>query len=149
MKIERQTKILELIKEHPIETQQELAEKLTEEGFLATQATVSRDIKELRLVKSLGDNGKYHYVASGSSDAKINDRIAAVFYESVIEIDHSGHMVVIKTFPGAANAASVAIDSLNWDDIVGCLAGDDTIFVAIRNPENVEGLLKRFKKLMR
>ncbi|QSX08932.1 arginine repressor [Alkalibacter rhizosphaerae] len=147
MKSERQEKILELIESNQIETQEELATKLKDLGFNVTQATVSRDIKELRLIKIMGSGGSYHYASFKENNSQMNERIVNVFRESVISVDHSGNLVILKTFSGAAMAASVAVDSLEWPEIVGCLAGDDTIFVAIREQEQVMPAMEKFKKL--
>ncbi|HAE62032.1 MAG TPA: arginine repressor [Eubacteriaceae bacterium] len=149
MKVARQTKILELIENKEIETQDELARQLKESGFHVTQATVSRDIKEMRLIKIMGKDGKHRYAPFRDTGNQLSERIVNVFRESVVSVDYSGNLVVIKTFSGGAMAASVAIDSMEWSDIVGCLAGDDTIFVAIRNPEKVTEVVEKFKKLMK
>lgn len=149
MKIARQSKILELIDNYTIETQEELAEKLRNSGFNITQATVSRDIKELRLIKIMNPKGAYHYAPFKETNNLINERIVNVFKESVISVDYSGNIIVLKTLSGTAMAASVAIDSLGWSETVGCLAGDDTIFVVARYPENIEIIVNRFKKMMK
>lgn len=149
MKTARQKKILELIESQPTETQEELAGKLKGLGFHVTQATISRDIKELRLIKIMGKNGSYHYASFKENNNQLNERIVNVFRESVVSVDYSGNLVVLKTFAGAAMAASVAVDSLEWPEIVGCLAGDDTIFVAIREQQNVLEAVEKFKKLMK
>lgn len=147
MKSARQEKILSLIEQREIETQEELANLLKDLGFKVTQATVSRDIKDLRLIKIMGKSGIYHYAALKDSNSQLSERIVNVFRESVISVDFSGNLVVIKTFSGAAMAASVAIDSMELSEVVGCLAGDDTIFVAIRDPEKVLEAVEKFKKL--
>lgn len=147
MKSARQEKILSLIENQEIETQEELANLLKDLGFKVTQATVSRDIKDLRLIKIMGKSGIYHYAAFRDNSSQYSERVVNVFRESVISVDFSGNLVVIKTFSGAAMAASVAIDSMEWSEVVGCLAGDDTIFVAIRDPEKVLEAVEKFKKL--
>lgn len=147
MKSARQAKILEIVDTEQIETQEELAGRLKDLGFKVTQATISRDIKELRLIKIMGLNGSHHYASLKESNSQLNDRIVNVFRESVVSVDHSGNLVVLKTFSGGAMAASVAVDSLEWPEVVGCLAGDDTIFVAIRNQEDVLEAVEKFKKL--
>lgn len=139
--------ILDIIENNEVETQGELADLLKDAGFDVTQATVSRDIKELKLIKVLSDSGKYKYEALRATELNINERIVKVFKESVVHIDYSGNTVVIKTLPGTASAASVAIDALDWREIVGCIAGDDTIFVLIKNVDQAENIVKRFKKL--
>ncbi len=149
MKISRHAKILEIIERHPIETQEELAEELKKSGFNVTQATVSRDIKELKLVKVLDENGIYKYAALKEHDSMLNERLVKVFAESVLSIDYAGNIVVLKTFSGAANAACEAIDVIDFKEIVGTLAGDDTIFALVRSAENVEYVIEKLKKLMK
>ncbi len=147
MKISRHSMILDIIENNEVETQGELADLLKDAGFDVTQATVSRDIKELKLIKVLSDSGKYKYEALRATELNINERIVKVFKESVVHIDYAGNTVVIKTLPGTASAASVAIDALDWREIVGCIAGDDTIFVLIKKVDQAENIVKRFKKL--
>lgn len=149
MKISRHAKILEIIEKHPTETQEELAEELKKCGYNITQATVSRDIKELKLVKVLDENGIYRYASLKEQDSILNERLVKVFAESVLSVDFSGNMVVVKTFSGAANAAAETIDVLDFKEVVGTLAGDDTIFILVRNQENVETVIDRLKKMMK
>lgn len=149
MKISRHAKILEIIEKHPIETQEDLAEKLKKSGFDVTQATVSRDIKELKLVKVLDENGVYKYSTLRDQDSTLNDRLVRVFTESVLSVDYAGNIIVIKTFSGAANAACEAIDVIDMKEIVGTIAGDDTIFALVRNEENVEAVIEKLKKMMK
>jgi len=149
MKISRHAKILELIEKNPTETQEELAEELKKNGYNITQATVSRDIKELKLVKVLDENGVYRYASLKEQDNVLNDRLVKVFTESVLSVDYAGNIVVIKTFSGAASAAAEAIDVLDFKEMVGTIAGDDTIFVLIRNQENVEMIIEKLKKMMK
>ena len=149
MKVGRHAKILEIISKYPVETQEELGYKLKEMGFDVTQATISRDIKELRLIKVLNSEGKYNYAPSTEVNSSNNERIVNVFRESVLKVDYSGNMIVLKTLSGTAMAASAAIDSLEWTDIVGCVAGDDTIFVLLRSSDDIEMVVKKFQKLMK
>lgn len=149
MKISRHAKILEIIEKHPIETQEDLAERLKRNGFDVTQATVSRDIKELKLVKVLDENGVYKYATLRDQDSTLNDRLVRVFTESVLSVDYAGNIIVIKTFSGAANAACEAIDVIDIKEIVGTIAGDDTIFALVRNVENVELVIEKLKKMMK
>lgn len=149
MKISRHAKILEIIDRNIVETQEELADELKKNGFNVTQATVSRDIKELRLIKVLSENGKYKYAALKEHDTMLSERLVKMFTESVLSIDYAGNIIVIKTFSGAAGAACEAIDAFDIKDIVGTLAGDDTIFVIIRDVNSVEYVMERFKKLMK
>lgn len=149
MKISRHAKILELIERHEIDTQEELAEELKKSGFNVTQATVSRDIKELRLIKVLTESGKYKYSALKEHDTMLSDRLVKIFSESVLSIDYAGNIIVIKTFSGAAGGACEAIDVFDIPEVVGTLAGDDTIFVLVRNIEQAEHVIEKFKKLMK
>ncbi|HHY77558.1 MAG TPA: arginine repressor [Clostridiales bacterium] len=149
MKISRHAKILEIIENNIVETQEELADLLKKSGINVTQATVSRDIKELRLVKVLTEDGRYKYAAMKEQDSQLNERLYKVFAESVLTIDYTGNIIVIKTFPGAANAAAEALDALDLKEVVGTVAGDNTIFVLIRHEENVIPVMERFKKMMK
>lgn len=149
MKISRHAKILEIIEKNAIETQEDLAEKLKKNGFNVTQATVSRDIKELKLVKVLDEEGIYKYATLREQDSTLNERLVKVFAESVLNVDYAGNIIVIKTFSGAANAACEAIDVIDFREIVGTIAGDDTIFALVRNAESVEVVIERLKKMMK
>lgn len=149
MKISRHAKILEIIERHPTETQEELAEELKKSGYNITQATVSRDIKELKLVKVLGENGIYKYASLKEQDNMLSERLVKVFTESVLSVDYAGNIIVVKTFSGAANAAAEAIDVLDFKEMVGTIAGDDTIFILVRNQDNVESVIDRLKKMMK
>lgn len=148
-KYTRQTKILELISKREVETQEELAEGLKAMGIDVTQATISRDIKELRLVKVMAKSGKYKYATIGQSQEGVTDRLNKIFENSVVSIDSAMNIVVIKTIPGAAQICASAIDYMGVDNIVGTLAGDDTVFVAIRSLEDVENVLEEFKRNIR
>ncbi|MTI65445.1 MAG: arginine repressor [Firmicutes bacterium] len=147
-KYARQGKILDLIEEHEVETQEELAKLLKDNGIDVTQATVSRDIKELRLVKVLAKSGKYKYAAMGQNPDGITDRLVNIFKNSIISMSEAGHILVISTLPGAAQISASAIDSLNLEEIVGTIAGDDTIFVAINKREKVKEVMDIFYKLL-
>ena len=144
-KYTRQTKILELISKKEIETQEELADGLKAMGIDVTQATISRDIKELRLVKVMSKSGKYKYATIGQNQEGITDRLYKIFENSVVSIDNAMNTIVLRTIPGAAQICASAIDYMGVDDIVGTLAGDDTVFVAIRTTEAVERVLEEFK----
>lgn len=149
MKISRHSKILEIIENNQIETQEELAEQLKESGINVTQATVSRDIKELRLIKVLSDDGNYKYAAMKEQNTMLTERLFKTFAETVMSIDHSGNIIVVKTFSGAAHAAGEAIDAFDIKDIIGSVAGDNTIFILVRHIENVPIIMEKFKKLMK
>ena len=149
MKAKRHAKILELINSRPIDTQDELLGLLSESGFSVTQATVSRDIKELRLVKTLTPDGKYHYAAHADlPKSEMSNKFLLIFSESVKEIDSAGNMLVIKCFTGMANAVCAALDTLHWSGVVGTLAGDDTIFMVMRDDHNARELVLQLRKMM-
>ena len=133
MKSSRHSKILEIISEQPIETQDELLSRLKTEGYRVTQATISRDIKDLRLVKTLGGDGKYRYAEAQAGSSDIRSNFDQLFVSSVVSMDIAQNIVVIKTLSGMANAVCAALDSTGNSSIVGTIAGDDTIFVACRS----------------
>jgi transcriptional regulator of arginine metabolism len=139
MKSARQQKIIDIISTHNIETQQQLIDALNNEGCVSTQATVSRDIKELRLRKELSSDGRYKYsaVASVSTGGHM-DRLRTIFRESVTSLDSAQNIVVIKTLPGLASAACSAIDGMDINGLVGSLAGDDTAFLVMRDTAAAE-----------
>ncbi len=149
MKINRHSLILDIISDKDIETQEQLADELRKRGVEVTQATVSRDIKELRLVKVLSSSGAYKYATIDKEESSISDRLIRVFSESVISMESANNLIVIKTIVGSAMAAAGAIDALNWREIIGCIAGDDTILVVVKNDELVNDIMKRFSKLMK
>ncbi len=147
MKTKRHAKILELLSETPITTQEELLVLLRADGFNVTQATVSRDIKELKLVKSMGDNGSYRYAATmREKDLEIEYNFHNLFIKSVISIDYACNIVCAKCYTGMANAACAAFDSLDWQGVVGTIAGDDTIFILTRSEEIAAQLKKELSK---
>ena len=137
MKNARQQKILELIEAYDIDTQDTLIKKLKEAGYNVTQTTASRDIRQLNLVKGTTANGSYKYIAPGAHLGKgaNNPVLNSAITDSVIKIEAAGNIVVVKTFSGMANAIAVCVDALAHDDIVGCVAGDDTIMLVVRTPE--------------
>lgn len=145
MKSGRHAKILEIISEHAIDTQDELLNRLKEAGYKATQATISRDIKDLRLVKTLGTDGKYRYTAASNSNADLRSNFAQLF-GSVISMDCAQNIVVIKTLSGMANAVCAVLDSTDNRIVVGTIAGDDTIFVACRTSESAKELTDSLKQ---
>ena len=134
MKKRRLAKIIELIGKYKIETQEELQAYLKENGFDVTQATISRDIKELRLVKELSEEGRYVYSTGVREQRGESDlRISGIFHESIISVEYAVNMVCIKCCSGTAGAVCAAVDSTKWIDVLGTIAGDDTIFVLCRN----------------
>ena len=148
MKTGRHARFLDIIAEHPIETQDELLTRLREEGFKATQATISRDIKDLRLVKTLGSDGKYRYVSASRSSTDIRTNFSNLFSTSVNSIDVAQNLVVIKTLSGMAQAVCAALDSADYPSVVGTIAGDDTIFIACRTADLAVSLTEELKKLI-
>lgn len=144
MKNKRQRKILEIITGSEIENQEELLAALAGEGFTAAQPTISRDIQELRLVKTMSDSGKYRYVQSGTTDAKFSN----LLLQTIISVDYAMNMVVIKCHTGMAQAACAMIDSMGYSQILGTIAGDDTIFILLRNEENARVLMQSIKKMI-
>ena len=134
MKLQRQTAIIHLISDNEIKTQEELSDMLKKAGFPATQATISRDIKELRLIKVTSHDGSAHYASPDKNSTKSYfSRLKNVFKESVIKIDQAQNLVVLKTITGMANAAAAAMDAMDIDKVVGAIAGDDTILIILRN----------------
>lgn len=148
MKFTRHAKILEIIKREDIGTQEELSEALKNEGFTVTQATVSRDIKEMRLIKVPGKSGVYKYASIHETEGVVSERFTRIFKNSVVSIESAGNIIVIKTLVGAANAAAVSIDALSFEEILGTIAGDDTIFLVIRSEAWVPKIIQSFEKLL-
>ena len=154
MKSNRQSKILELINKYEIETQEELTQYLAREGFNATQATVSRDIKDLRLIKiSTGEkNGRqtiYKYASntlSADIDTRLSNKFKNILSEAIIKINYSANIVVMKTYSGMAQAAAAAIDALEVPTIIGCVAGDDTIIIVTSSENDSQDFTKKLTK---
>lgn len=147
MKYNRQAKILEIIENEIIETQDELADRLKKAGMDVTQATISRDIKELRLIKALTPDGRYRYATISKEGGMHSDRLITIFSKSYVSGDYANNIIVVKTLPGMAQACAAAIDSLGWTEIVGTIAGDDTIMIVCRAEKIAEELVDRFAKL--
>jgi len=148
MKIKRHNKILEIIEKFNIETQEELIEKLKLSGFDVTQATVSRDIRELKLLKQMSDLGTYKYVVpktAGSENSHVYSRAIA---SSIKNVESSFNDIVIKTYPGMAQAVAAGVDSLHETDILGCVAGDDCIIIVTRDPESAVEIAARIRRLI-
>jgi transcriptional regulator of arginine metabolism len=149
MKYKRQSKILELISRFDIYTQDELADRLGKNGFAATQATISRDIKELKLLKVPAQNGQYKYASANHDEDKANAKFLNILNETVTTIQTAKNLIVVKTYSGMANAAAAAIDDINFPEVIGSIAGDDTIFLAFANDENAEIIAQRLGKMIR
>lgn len=149
MKKRRQAKILEIISAQNVSTQEELQALLLQNNYEVTQATISRDIKELRLVKELAADGSYVYSTGNTKNAEnITRRTGGIFNEAIISIDYALNTVVIKCFSGMANAACAAIDSMNLDEILGTIAGDDTIFLLCRSEETARIFTNKLRAML-
>lgn len=146
MKSKRHAKILEIISQREIETQEELAEALKKEGFEITQATVSRDIKILKLVKVPVKEGKSKYVVSGGEQKNIIDRLSNILTNTVLSVENIDKMVIVKTITGSGPITAEAIDQLEHADIAGTVAGDNTIFIMVRTLDSAENLASRIRK---
>ncbi|NPV70880.1 MAG: arginine repressor [Firmicutes bacterium] len=148
MKARRQMRILELVRGRVIETQEQLAELLGQEGIEVTQATVSRDIKELNLVKIPAGDGRYRYMPSDDSQpAGTAEKMKRLLADCCVSIDNSDNIVVVKTLSGTASAVGEAIDNLRWQEIVGCVAGDNTIIMVVKPREAAFSIVERLRSL--
>lgn len=148
MKVTRHAKILEIINNHDVETQEELAERLKKNGMNVTQATVSRDIKELKLIKVLADSGKYKYATIMHTESQLSNKLVSIFSQTVLQVESVDNFVVLRTISGSASAAAEAIDSLSFDGIAGTIAGDNTIFVMARSVEKAQIITQKMKKMI-
>ncbi|WP_394272157.1 arginine repressor [Butyricicoccus sp.] len=150
MKFQRQAKILELIEHNEIETQEELSMRLRDLGYDTTQATVSRDIKELRLIKILSPSGKYRYATSTQeAENSFVSRLQNIFRECVTGVDAAQNIVVIKTLPALASAAAMAIDAMRVPKVVGTISGDDTVFIVMRDNESALDFCEDTKNMLK
>ena len=149
-KAERQDAILRAIEENHIDTQEQLAEALRQAGMQVTQATISRDIRELGLSKiALGNGNSCYATLVRTDDVEKNERLGRIFAESVLSVAQADNLIIIKTLSGSGSAAAELIDSLPWPEIVGTLAGDNTIFVAVQSREKVHAVIQRFQEMLR
>lgn len=148
LKIARHAKILELIEKYDIETQDELAQKLCEEGFMVTQATVSRDIREMKLTKIATERGKQKYSVITGNDTEITERLTRVFKEAVVKMDYAQNMIVIKTLEGMGMAVAVALDNMQNPEILGTIAGDDTVFCVVRTHNQVAVIIEKLYRII-
>ena len=148
MKISRQSKIIELINKHDIETQEDLAERLMKDGYNVTQATVSRDIRELKLTKVSLDGGKQKYIVLQKTEAGMSEKYTRVLRDGFVSMDRAQNIMVVKTVPGMAMAVAAALDALRMSSIVGCIAGDDTVMCAIRSAEETISVMEKLNKLL-
>lgn len=151
MKSARHQAILDLIEKHPIDRQEELLAHLRKEGFDVTQATVSRDIRDLQLVKVADAEGRYRYMPAAASGKVTHSpsRFEMIFKESVIKVDYAGHMVLVKCFSGMANAACEMFDAKQWNNVVGTLSGDDTFFILMRTEKDAAEICKALQQYAR
>jgi len=147
MKLERHSKIVELIGKYEIETQEELAEHLKQAGYRVTQATVSRDIRELKLTKVQGESGHQRYMVMQSQGA-FSDKYIRILRDGFVSMDMAQNILVIKTVAGMAMAVAAALDSIHFHEIVGCIAGDDTIMCAVRSLDDTILVMDKIKKLV-
>lgn len=148
MKVDRHAKIVELIHKYDVETQEELADYLNQAGFQVTQATVSRDIRDLRLTKIPTNAGKQKYVVLQTPKEDLSDKYRRVLQDGYISMDMAMNMLVIKTVPGMAMAVAACLDAMKWHEVVGCIAGDDTIMCAIRSVEETMKVMEKISKIV-
>ena len=148
MKNARHQQILLLIRQYDIETQEELADLLNRTGFTVTQATVSRDIRQLQLQKVHTENGRQKYALSSEGNVDLSHRYRRVLKDAYVSMDISGNIIVMRTISGMAMAAAAALDSLDWREVLGCIAGDDTIMCVLRTPEDGESFINKVNELM-
>ncbi len=148
MKKRRHKLILDLIEQYDIGTQEELLALLRDKGYDVTQATVSRDVKELRLLKTLGANGVYKYTVETTKNTGYSGMFDALFQSAMTKVDYAGNICVIKCSPGLAGAACATIDSMNVHDIVGTIAGDDTIFMLCRTDDEARGVAEALNRMI-
>ena len=149
MKSQRQAKIMEIISTRNVETQEQLLESLRQAGFHSTQATVSRDIKELRIVKELTSFGTYRYTVSNSEmGGTFTSRLNTIFRECITGFDYAQNMIVLRTMPGLASAAASAVDAMNMSVVLGTIAGDDTVFIVMRDTNAAAAFCGEIKNLL-
>lgn len=148
MKVKRHAKIVELIHKYNIETQEELAEWLNKEGFQVTQATVSRDIRDLKLMKVPSESGRQKYSVLKTTENALSEKYIRILKDGFSSMDMAQNILVIKTVAGMAMAVAAAIDEMQWNEVVGCIAGDDTIMCAVRTVEDTMEVMNKIKKIV-
>lgn len=148
MKNRRHAKILDIINTNSVDTQEELLSLLKKEGFSVTQATVSRDIKELRLLKTLSSDGQYRYTSAAKNAFDMKSNFQSLFKSSVSSLDFAENIIVIKTLSGMAQAICTSLDTMEFEGVLGTIAGDDTIFMACKTKDNAKSLVNELKKLL-
>lgn len=149
MKGKRQEKILELIKEYDIETQEELTRRLQEAGFSSTQGTISRDIRELKLTKVAGSGGRQKYAPIITEDIHVSNKYRRVLSEAILHMESAENILVVKTVPGMAMACGAAIDSISIKGVVGCIAGDDTIMCVVKEASMVKDVISEINLIIK
>ncbi len=149
MKNNRHQKIVELVQQHVIDTQEELARRLNEAGYEVTQATVSRDIRQLKLTKTLGVDGKSRYTFLGESGTELAEKYIRVLKDGLVSMDMAQNILVVKTVSGMAMAVAAALDAINFSEIVGSIAGDDTVMCAVRSVEDTRIVMDKIRELQR
>lgn len=148
MRVSRQNKILELIRTNEVETQEQLLALLSESGYKVTQATVSRDIRELQLIKGQAKDGKYRYVSSNYDNRPISERFIRIFRESTLSYQAAQNLIIVKTLSGCSGAAGEAIDCLSLDHIVGSISGDNNLLIIVDHEENVPYVIAEMDKIL-
>lgn len=148
MKSKRHAKILEIIRKYEVETQEELCDKLNQEGYSVTQATVSRDIRELKLTKISTDRGRQKYTSISEKKEDMGEKFIRIFKEGFVSMDMAQNILVIKTVSGMAMALAAALDAMDFDEVVGSIAGDDTIMCAVRSTQDTTNLMNRLRRMM-
>ena len=148
MKVSRHAKIIELISQNDIETQEELAERLNNAGFKVTQATVSRDIRDLKLTIVSVDGGRQKYVVLKPEEDGMSEKYIRVLRDGYISMDMAQNILVIKTVSGMAMAVAAAVDAMKWKEVVGCIAGDDTIMCAVRSVDETVAVMEKIRKIV-
>ncbi len=149
MKAKRQALIREIVESQNIQTQEELADALRVHGLNVTQATVSRDIKEMHLLKVLAEDGSYRYATMDKEEMGTSDRLIRMLADSVLELNSANNLIVIRTLSGSAHVAGEAVDSLRWPEVLGTIAGDNPILVIVRSNEEVETIIERFRSIIK
>ena len=149
MKSARHEKIIELIQQHDIDTQEELAARLNSAGFKVTQATVSRDIRALKLTKVASKDGKSRYAVLSGASVELGDKYTRVLHDALTSIDVGQNMIVIRTVPGMAMGVAAALDALNWKEILGSIAGDDTVMCVARDHEQAQSVVERLNGILK
>lgn len=148
MKVGRQAKIIDLINRYDIETQEELAEHLNREGFQVTQATISRDIRELKLTKIAVNGGRQKYAVMHGSGVSMNEKYLRVLREGFVSMDMAQNILVVKTVSGMAMAVAAALDAMHWSEVAGCIAGDDTIMCAVHTTDDTPRVMEKIRRIV-